>query len=101
VGFATNSHRHLEVNSDYDDVRVMNISRAVKPLLTRRLRGLPRPVILVGGQIATDGLLAWRLGFNFAHVQQISQLRPWGPRLMHQLGRPLTPRLFHQHPDKS
>jgi predicted HAD superfamily phosphohydrolase YqeG len=100
VGFATNSLRHLEVDLDHDGVRIFYISRAAKPFVTRRHLGLPRPAVLVGDQVATDGLLAWRLGFAFAHVQHSSRRRPWGPRLMHQLGRPLISKLFQsdQHP---
>jgi predicted HAD superfamily phosphohydrolase YqeG len=99
VGFATNSLRGLEINPDHDGVRIFYLSSAAKPFRSRHHRDLPRPAVLVGDQIATDGLLAWRLGFNFAHVQHSGRLQPWGPRLMHQLGRPLSSRLF-QHPDK-
>ena len=103
MGFATNSLRHLEVNLHHDGVRIFYISRAAKPFLTRRHRDLPRPAVLVGDQVATDGLLAWRLGFAFAHVQHSSRRRPWGSQLMHQLGRPLTSKLFqlNQHPLES
>jgi predicted HAD superfamily phosphohydrolase YqeG len=94
VGFATNSLRHLELNRNRDGVQVFYTSRAAKPFFPRRHRHLPHPAVLVGDQIATDGLLAWRLGFAFAHVQNSHPHRPWGPRLMHQLGRPLATELF-------
>jgi predicted HAD superfamily phosphohydrolase YqeG len=99
IGFATNSLRHLQIHPDHDGVQAFYISRAVKPFATRRHRRLPRPGALVGDQIATDGLLAWRLGFAFAHVQHSSSRHPWGPRLMYHLGRPLTSRLFQ--PDQN
>ena len=99
IGFATNSRRHLAINPHHDDVRAFYISQAAKPFVTRRHRALPHPGVLVGDQIATDGLLAWRLGFAFAHVQHSNSRRPWGPRLMHQLGRPLTSILFQLDQD--
>jgi predicted HAD superfamily phosphohydrolase YqeG len=94
IGFATNSLRHLKITPDQGGVRTFYVSRAVKPFATRRHRALPHPGVLVGDQIATDGLLAWRLGFAFAHVQHSDSGRPFGPRLMHHLGRPLASRLF-------
>jgi predicted HAD superfamily phosphohydrolase YqeG len=99
MGFATNSLRRVEIEPGHDGVRIFYISRAAKPFVTKRHRHLPRPAVLVGDQIATDGLLAWRLGFAFAHVQHSGPRRPRGPRLMHQLGRPMTSRLFQ--PDQN
>jgi hypothetical protein len=46
--------------------------------------------------MATDGLLAWRLGFAFGRVRPVSRSgrRPWGPTAMALLGSPLGPLLF-------
>ena len=47
------------------------ISRGNKPWTTRRrlrLRGSDAPVVVVGDQVLTDGLLAWRLGATFLHL---------------------------------
>lgn len=97
IGFATNSLRRLEVAADRDGVRVFYMSSARKPFATRAYRGLPKPAVLVGDQVATDGLLAWRLGYAFAHVEHGPRRAPRGPRLMKRIGRPLTPWLFGRH----
>lgn len=47
------------------------ISRGNKPWTTRRrlgLRGVRTPIIVVGDQVLTDGLLAWRLGATLLHL---------------------------------
>ena len=47
------------------------ISRGNKPWTTRRrlgLRGSSAPLVVVGDQVLTDGLLAWRLGATFLHM---------------------------------
>jgi hypothetical protein len=101
LGFVTNSTRHLEVEADDEGRQIFYHSTAGKPFLIGPYRDLPGPAVWAGDQIATDGLLAWRLGFAFAHVHVDS--RPWAPTLMHHLGRPLAPYLFHpderDHPD--
>ena len=63
-------------------VRVMYLASAGKPLRTAPYRALPRPGAVIGDQVATDGLLARRLGYTFLH---------WSPRLA---GVPLRPRLM-------
>ena len=68
VGFATNSLRRPEGVLHGGEVRAFYVATARKPLLTRPYRDLPRPAVLVGDQVATDGVLAWRLGYAFAHV---------------------------------
>jgi len=96
VGFATNSLRRLEVRPEHGTARVFYVHGARKPFVTRVYQDLPKPGMLVGDQVATDGLLAWRLGWAFAHVEHPAG-PPRGPRLMKQLGRPLAPWLFHRH----
>ncbi len=93
VCFATNSTRHLHLDS-HKGMAVSYIAGARKPLSLDHYRHLPRPGMVVGDQVATDGLLARRLGFAFAHVQYTAFPPPLGPRMMRQLGRPLRPRLF-------
>ncbi len=47
------------------------VSRGNKPWTTRRrlgLRGSQTPVVVVGDQVLTDGVLAWRLGATFLHL---------------------------------
>jgi hypothetical protein len=91
VGFATNSLRRLTGPPAGD---AFFVTAARKPLLTRPYRDLPRPGVLVGDQLATDGVLAWRLGFAFAHVHHWRDRRPWGAAAMRLAGRPLRHLLF-------
>lgn len=70
-------------------------SRARKPWTTRttlaRLtRGIPIAAVC-GDQPFTDGLLAWRLGVQFVHIQIDSDHEPLWPRLMRRAGRLLLP----------
>jgi hypothetical protein len=51
---------------------------------------------VVGDQVATDGLLARRLGFTFLHYQPRPADVPPGPRLMHRLGQLALPLLFEK-----
>ena len=46
------------------------IPRARKPWVVRDLRNLPVPRAVVGDQILTDGLLAWRLQSPFIQWEQ-------------------------------
>jgi predicted HAD superfamily phosphohydrolase YqeG len=93
VGFATNSLRHLQL-VPRQDVELLYLSAARKPFALAQYEGLPHPGIVVGDQIATDGVLARRLGFAFAHVQYSRFSPPRGPRLMRQVGKPLRGWLF-------
>jgi hypothetical protein len=94
VLFATNSARRPTVLPGSPEVRVGYRVSAMKPLLTRGYRDLPRPGLVVGDQLATDGALAWRLGFDFVHYQPPRDRVPAGPRLMMALGELLRPLLF-------
>ncbi|MCP4958515.1 MAG: hypothetical protein GY925_04510, partial [Actinomycetia bacterium] len=47
------------------------VSRGNKPWTTRGrlgLRGSHTPIMVVGDQVLTDGVLAWRLGATFLHL---------------------------------
>jgi predicted HAD superfamily phosphohydrolase YqeG len=96
VGFATNSLRRLP--GAMPGGAAFFVTAARKPLLTGPYRDLPRPAVLVGDQLATDGLLAWRLGFAFAHLHHPPTRRPWGPTALRLLGRPLRRLLFRPGP---
>jgi predicted HAD superfamily phosphohydrolase YqeG len=92
VGFATNSLRRLTGAALKSPG--FFVAAARKPLRLRPYRDLPRPGVVVGDQLATDGLLAWRLGFGFAHLRQPGVRRPRGPAALGLLGRPLRRLLF-------
>jgi hypothetical protein len=56
-------------------------------------RGFPRPGMLIGDQIATDGILARRLGYAFV-LYDAGVDAPLGPRLLGVFGRLVRPLLF-------
>jgi predicted HAD superfamily phosphohydrolase YqeG len=92
--FATNSARRPSAIPAVPGVRVAYIASAGKPLRTAPYRGLPRPGVIIGDQLPTDGLLARRLGFTFLHWDPKLTGVPPGPRVLHQLGRLARPLLF-------
>lgn len=58
--------------------------------------GLPSPGAVVGDQVATDGLLAWRLGYVFLQLVHDRAVVPAGPRLLAVVGLPVRRLLFHK-----
>jgi hypothetical protein len=49
---------------------------------------------VVGDQIATDGILARRIGYSFLHLRLPPERMPAGPRLLSGCGEALRPLLF-------
>lgn len=96
VVFATNSPRRPAVAPQISGLEVRYVAMAHKPLRLNAFRDLPRPAVVIGDQVATDGLLAWRLGFLFLHYVHDQAAVPVGPRLMRALGRPLRRLLFRE-----
>lgn len=94
IVFATNSTRRPSALPAAPGVRVRYVSHAGKPLQTGPYRRLAGPGVVVGDQLATDGVLAWRLGLTFVHYIPDDRDAPVGPRLMRTLGRPLRRILF-------
>lgn len=94
VVFATNSARRPSELPRVPGLRIGYIAHAAKPLQTRPYRRLGGPCVVVGDQIATDGLLAWRLGLMFVHYIPDDRDAPVGPRLLGAFGRPLRRMLF-------
>lgn len=82
IGFATNSLRRASVDQAVGGVTVFYVSAARKPMRLAPYRGLPLPGVVVGDQVATDGVLARRLGFAFIHYCPALDSIPVGPRLM-------------------
>ena len=89
VVFSTNSNRAPSVPPSAPTMRVGYIVSAAKPLRLAAYRDLPEPGVVIGDQVATDGLLARRLGFTFVHYYRKVRSMPLGPRFMRQLGRPI------------
>jgi len=94
VVFATNSvRRPSAVPDDEVGTQVLYFASAGKPIRTNRYRRLPPAGLVVGDQVATDGLLARRLGYAFLHYEPTGNM-PRGPSAMRMLGRALRPLLF-------
>ena len=92
--FATNSSRRPSVVPDGAGVRVVYLASAGKPLRTAAYRDFPRPGVVIGDQVATDGILARRLGYAFLLFDPQLTGVPAGPRLMGAWGRLVRPLLF-------
>jgi predicted HAD superfamily phosphohydrolase YqeG len=97
VLFATNSARRPAPATfpALEGIQVDYLALARKPLRTAPYRNLPTPGVVIGDQIATDGVLAWRLGYTFLRYTPDTLTVPLGPRIMGGLGRPLHTLLFH------
>jgi hypothetical protein len=98
VVFATNSARRPSALPAAAGLRVSYVAHAGKPFRTGPYRRLEGPGVVVGDQIPTDGVLAWRLGLTFVHYIPDDCPAPAGSRLMHALGRPLRRVLFRPPP---
>ncbi len=63
--FATNSARRPSVVPSRTGMQVVYLASAGKPLRTSAYRRFPRPGVVIGDQVATDGILARRLDYTF------------------------------------
>ena len=95
VCFATNSVRRPSAPPQAPGVRVVYLASAGKPLRTAPYLGFPRPGMVIGDQVPTDGILARRLGYSFVMVDPQTEV-PAGPRLMAACGRLVRPLLFRR-----
>ena len=94
VCFSTNSIRRPSVPLAADGVRVEYLALAGKPLRTGYYRDFPRPGVVIGDQLATDGVLARRIGYAFLQYHPDMGGLPLGPRLMDWSGQLLRPLFF-------
>ena len=92
--FATNSARHPSVLPGHGGVRVSYLASAGKPMRIAPYRDFPVPGVVIGDQVATDGILARRLGYAFVQCCQRLDGTPVGPRLMGRLGGLVRPLVF-------
>jgi predicted HAD superfamily phosphohydrolase YqeG len=95
IAFATNSHRRPTTLPAAGKVAVTYRAAAGKPFRLAPFRDLPAPGVLVGDQVATDGVLARRLGYHFVRYRPPNLAAPPGPHLMGIVGAVLRPLLFH------
>jgi predicted HAD superfamily phosphohydrolase YqeG len=75
------------------------VSRGNKPWTTRRrlgLRGSSAPVVVVGDQVLTDGLLAWRLGATFLHLVIDDEAEERRQAIMRRIGSIFVVMLFRR-----
>jgi predicted HAD superfamily phosphohydrolase YqeG len=96
VCFATNSARRPSADPAYPGIRVTYLASAYKPFRVDLYRDLPKPGVLIGDQVLTDGLLALRLGYAFAQYTPERERVPRGPWLLAQGGRLARPLLFRR-----
>ena len=94
VCFATNSARRPSADPAYPGIRVTYLASAYKPLRVDLYRDLPKPGVLIGDQVLTDGLLARRLGYAFAQYTTERENVPPRTWLLAQGGRLARPLLF-------
>ena len=94
VCFSTNSLRRPTTVPTLPGVRVVYLASARKPLWIAPYADFPRPGVVIGDQVATDGLLARRLGYAFLDYRPEHLRPPWGPRLLNYGGRMARPLLF-------
>jgi predicted HAD superfamily phosphohydrolase YqeG len=94
VCFATNSARLPSSIPKIPGIRMEYVAGARKPVRTAPYQGLPRPGVVIGDQVMTDGLLARRLGFTFLHYRPRIARMPPGPLLLYGLGELLRPLVF-------
>jgi predicted HAD superfamily phosphohydrolase YqeG len=94
VCFATNSARVPTTLPEAEGIRVEYLASARKPLRTAPYRGMPVPGVVIGDQVATDGVLAKRIGYTFLHYQRRLGDMPPRPRALAAGGEILRPLLF-------
>jgi predicted HAD superfamily phosphohydrolase YqeG len=85
--FATNSARRPSTQPRSAGFRVVYLASAHKPVQITPYLSFPRPGVVIGDQVLTDGLLAKRLGYGFLHYRAPLAGAPIGPRLLGRLGR--------------
>jgi predicted HAD superfamily phosphohydrolase YqeG len=98
VCFATNSSRRPSALPGGTGLQIEYLASAGKPLQTAPYRLFPRPGIVIGDQILTDGLLARRLGYTFLHYCPEWATMPRGPWLLNRLGALARPVLWRGTP---
>jgi predicted HAD superfamily phosphohydrolase YqeG len=94
VCLATNSARRPSKMPEVEGVRMVWLAAAAKPLRTAPYQGFPRPGVVIGDQVTTDGILARRLDYTFLQYRPELDRIPPGPWLMDKLGRLIRPLVF-------
>jgi predicted HAD superfamily phosphohydrolase YqeG len=87
ICFATNSGRRPSVQPRSTKAEVVYLASARKPVHITPYLNFPRPGVVIGDQVLTDGLLARRLGYAFLHYRAPLAGAPVRPQLLEGLGR--------------
>ncbi|MEV4413883.1 hypothetical protein [Catellatospora sp. NPDC049609] len=95
--YASNSTRALALPDRATGPAVRAVPGAGKPWRRRAYRDLPRPLVVIGDQVLTDGLLAWLLSAPFVQYRPAGR-RPWWPSIQHVLGVPVGVLAFRRVP---
>lgn len=93
VVFATNDRSVFHRLLREERPQVTFVGAARKPWRTAYVADVPRPVVVLGDQIITDGLLAFRLHGQFLHWRVRGRI-PWWPRLQAIIGEVLVQFMF-------
>ena len=75
------------------------VSRGNKPWTSRRrlsLKGNRSPLVVVGDQVLTDGVLAWRLRATFLHLVLDNETEERRQAIMRRLGHIIIGMLFNR-----
>lgn len=83
--FVTNARLDSRQEIHEGQPQVTFVTAARKPWRITYLADAPRPIVVLGDQIMTDGLLAFRLQAQFLHWRPRGRM-PWWPRLQAILG---------------
>jgi len=95
ICFATNSARRPAELPHVPGVEVIYLVSARKPANLAPYERLPRPGVVIGDQVLTDGLLARRLGYFFLHYRH-PRTGPAGPHLLDTAGELARPLIFRR-----
>jgi hypothetical protein len=87
VCFATNSARRPSIQPRSTGVQVVYLASVRKPVQITPYLSFPRPGVVIGDQVLTDGLLAKRLRYAFLHYRAPLTGAPIGPQLLYRIGR--------------
>ena len=99
--FTTNARMSLPKTLESDCLQISFVSSAGKPWRIGYLTESPRPITVIGDQVATDGLLAFRLGGAFVHWRSHDNMPLW-PRVQTIVGRLIMNAFFApQAPSRS
>lgn len=102
IVFLTNSRR-VPADGLLASSAAVYVARARKPWRLGALADATPPIAVIGDQLLTDGLVAWRLGLQGASAIFLHWQCPktfWWPRLQHATGSCVQPLLFRGPEDR-